>query len=164
MLKLWKKIRTTLKKIIKTISWFPVIWHDTDWDYSSIFYLLDFKLDKMEKAFRSQQSVSVYAPIAAKQMKYARFLIDRIMKDDYCKKEYETHEQKWGKLIHNTIPIEGSTNVKVDFYRTKARATGQEKTEKAESWQIIELNEKRREEDLDRLFRHIRKYIQRWWD
>jgi len=157
-----KHIPRNLKRVIV---WIPVIWNDSNWDYWAIFNILGFKLGRMEKDFMSDKSVSVYAPIAAKQMRYAQFLIGRIMEDDYCKEEREKHEERWGKLIWGSRPSKSHPDHFVlDLHRVKARETGSDEIEKKQSLEIMTLEEQRKEKDLDRLFRHIRKYINRWWD
>lgn len=39
---------------LKTIiDWFPILWHDYDWDKSRLFRILEFKLRRMEEFFRN---------------------------------------------------------------------------------------------------------------
>ena len=127
-----------------------VLKDDNDFDFSSILALLDYKLSRMEKHFRSDQSLVLDKERVAKQIKYARFLIARYFDDCWQTEEYK-------ELEANRKPYD-----KEDIAWILKIGEDEEFTTK-----FLEFNEKvykRQQDALMRLFRHLNLYIQKWWD
>lgn len=68
----WAEIKRTPRNISNGISnliaWFPIIWHDRDWDWEFLNDMLIFKLSRMEQAFLSGEAYSMNAVKMAEQM------------------------------------------------------------------------------------------------
>lgn len=143
----------------------PILWYDQDWDYGFFLSLIKFKLQRMAKHAREHGCI-VSSPIQAKQMQYAVFLIDRIQKNEYADAGIAAHDKKWGEFVFNTEPTEDPRLRRVDMYNMKAREMGEEAEKQCdkERYAIYTAADAAREKDLDRLFKHIRKYLLRWWD
>ena len=146
--------------IKRLIAWIPVLWKDREWDHAFLYDIIHFKLSQMEK--HSRTSIMVHERVG-KQIRYAMFLIDRIREDDYHQEEWKAHNEKWGELRWDSFPAERKGYVCLDIHRPKARAMGMEELERAESSELWRKAGEAREKDLDRLFRHMRKYVQGWW-
>jgi hypothetical protein len=121
----------------------PVIIKDEDYDFASILNLLRFKLNRMHCHFTSWDCPldPSEARRIAKQIKYAIYLIDRYYDESGFEELADT--LTWDK--YEILPL-----------RTPE-----------ESKRIVEFMEKDsklKQEYLDRLFRHMAKYIQTWWD
>lgn len=173
MKKTWRKIkwkfeafRTWLEAIplnIKMIcQWIPVLWGNWDWDYVFLLDVMRYKMARMsrciaecDRGFDSQRH--------AKQLQACVDIIDRLRSDSYLKYEERQHEKKWGEFVVERIPRDDGL-IKLDFYHVKARELGLEEQERAELRVIRNLAYRRRQKDLDVLFRIMRKRIEFWWD
>jgi hypothetical protein len=124
---------------IKTIfSYVPVLWYDRDWDQDYFFILMRHKLRRMEKALRHGHHLN--ADSVANQVKTCHLLLDRIIE----------HDDKWGGL---EMLIDQS-----------ALAQEDQDKEHEESKRIAAHQELQMEQDLDLLFKTIRKHVRGWWD
>jgi hypothetical protein len=146
------------------IKWFPVIWKDRDWDHWFLYVILQFKLKQMEKLQR-KYGHSVNSETYANQIKTAVLILDRLIKDDYFALAHEKHEKKWGrsKMIFTPIP-ENPELCSMDFVVEKAVTNKQKEQERKELMRLLKHEEMLKQQDLDYLFKYIRKYIQGWWD
>ena len=146
----------------RLIAWIPILWKDRDWDHTYFYTIMDFKLSRMEK----ESDTSIMAHInVGKQIRYARFLIARILKDEYDSEHYRQLEAKWGPLqmdFHEDPDSQGKWGT-IDMYWPKARAAGKDDEVSELSRKIDSDADAIRQKDLDRLFRHMRKYVERWW-
>lgn len=163
---LFNRIRDSLvqfKEFVRRLyHWLPVLWNDRDYDYSFFYHILRFKLKRMAAHLR-EHNILLYTERYARQIDYAVFLLDRIIADDYCASKYAAHQEKWGDVSFDKR-LENDGTYSLDIYVTKARESGLDEQEAAEFRTLSELKYRCKENDLDRLFRHIRKYHQRWWD
>ncbi len=89
------------------IYWFSIIWRDKDYDQNFLFKILRHKLIKQEKYFR-KNDISKHKDLYANDMKECILLIDRIIKNDYCSKEFSEYKkfEKDTKKIHKIFKKE----------------------------------------------------------
>jgi len=158
-MKLWYAIDNFFHWIIKSIQYSWLLRKDFDWDSSYILILLRYKLQRTEKRIRENNHIGS-AKRVSKQINYAIFLLDRILKGDfeYFPKEIRALEEKWGQVKM----VFGKDNSITFIYPL---ATGEEHEQATNEW--FALHEKQYEEeqkDYARLFNHLNLYIQRWWD
>lgn len=155
---IWYTIKKLPKFIVKVFQYAKVLWRDCDYDYASILILLKYKIQRTREHI-IKHDIIADAPIIAKQMRYAEFLIQRILDDDYLLDLQQQHDEKWGVTISH---FDESNR----FHIVKEKSTTPElqKQERSEQMVIYDAQENVRQKDLDRLFRHLRRYIQRWWD
>jgi len=104
------------------IVWLPVIYLDRWWDHYYLYRILRFKLNQMEKNFRTR-GMSVCSERDAKKMRTCVLLLDRLTNDDY-------------------ITYNRGDNIRKSFEEEEAMIN----------------------QDLDLLFKILRKNIRSWWD
>jgi hypothetical protein len=162
------EVRHFFRWIVKSCRYAKLLWRDRDWDWIFLLILMKYKIQRM-RLHMTEHNIIHDAPRMAKQMRYAEFLIERILDDDYCKKEYEDHRKYWGELEHLfEEPADPALKGKgYSIWNPKAKNAKTQKDQEREREEIIRIHKKAdklREDDMDRLFSHLRKYIQRWWD
>jgi hypothetical protein len=159
-----RQIKYGIQNLIK---YFKVIWNDRDWDHYFFFILLQTKLKYMEKIFR-QYGYHVNSERDADKMKVCINLLGRIINDDYCKYEFEKHDERYGKLKMNTLPNQYDNNGKVSSYLaefSRDKTTEQIKEQERKAFQRIYKKQILLEKnDLDLLFHILRTQIKSWWD
>lgn len=150
--------------LVKSVQYAIFLWPDFDWDHSYIFTLLQYKLKRTRKRILANDMISS-ADLVALQIKHAEDLIQRYMDNNFCAEEYEAHEKKWGKIKDFTKPSTSYPGMyEWDPTREKVTTEEEKKQERAEQHKIYEMQEKAKQECLDEIFSHIRKYIEGWWD
>jgi len=150
-------------KVIKIFKWVPVLWRDEDWEPIYILEMLEYKLSLMQKCQEEDpyhlddKTGKLLGPILAKDIQEARDCINRIVEGEYCKKEWEVHDKKHGKLqMVDDGPPDKSGSQKVKFIPdTKAARQLRNRLHK--------LEEKREKEDYDKLFDILKNESKKWW-
>lgn len=164
MKKIWGYFRSINFGIQNLIKWFPVIWQDRDWDHWFIYKIFHFKLKQVENLQRNH-GISLSSKQLADQIKLAVLLLDRLVKDEYLENVLNPHEKKWGDSEMIFTPIKGNEEYSsLDFKVEKANTKKEIEQENKERMLLYEHERKLREQDLDMLFKHMRKYIEGWWD
>jgi len=157
----FRNIRLGIPNLIK---WAPVIWKDRDWDQYFLYVILQFKLKQMEKLQR-QHGISVNSNDYADQMKTCILLLDRIIKDDYLTNALKPHEEKWGESRLNFKPLPDNAELFEGIFTvekvTNKKEKGQENKERMALYKHVDNLQKN---DLDLLFKNMRKYVEGWWD
>jgi hypothetical protein len=147
----------SIKHGIKNLyNWFPVIWDDYDWDHSTILTILKFKLDRMEKAFRSKHAMAVDSEKLADQIKRCSLVLDRLIEDDYT--AFDKHDEKWGEI---SMEFEGN---KLNIERPNAVTEEDKVKESKEFLDCCEHEDYLINQDLEFLFDTMKKHIRSWWD
>jgi len=157
----FRNIKLGIPNLIK---WTPVIWKDRDWDQHFLYVILQFKLKQMEQLQR-KYGISTNSKDYADQMKVCILLLERIIKSDYLMNTLKPHEEKWGesKLDFDRIPDKPGLNTAV-FTVEKAITPEQIKQENKERMKLYKHVDNLEKQDLDMLFKLMRKNIEGWWD
>lgn len=71
---LWCNVVYGIQNLVR---WFPIIWHDRDWDHHYLLKLMEFKFRKMA-AYHETQGHTLQAPKTARQLKVAATLCKRL--------------------------------------------------------------------------------------
>lgn len=157
----FRSIRQGIPNLIK---WAPVIWRDKDWDQYFLYVILKFKLEQMEK-LHLEYGHTLNAEKYAGEMRTCILLLDRIIKDDYLMNALKPHEEKWGELEMSSKPLPNNPELfSVSFTVEKAvtkEEIDQENKARKRLYKHVDSLEK---QDLDMLFKNIRKYVGGWWD
>jgi hypothetical protein len=147
--------------------WFSVIWNDRDWDQWFLYKILQFKLKRMEKLQRKYGN-STNSEKYADQIKLAVLLLQRLIDDNYLQNVLKPHEEKWGEseMIFTPIdPTEGDEGFStLDFKVENANTEEEKEQEHKERMILYKHSDALKQQDLDLLFKHMRKYIECWWD
>ena len=134
-----------------------------NWDYNFLLELLRFKLERMEKLFRSERCHIEGGEKVADEMREAISLIDEIGENDFIKEEYEYHDNKWGKLDIRCGERVGSS-VKAIFHRDNVITEEDKEQENLELQVITLLEEQQIQDAYNKLFSQMAKRIRTWWD
>jgi len=162
---IWGAISYIPSFIVRVLQYSKRLWGDVDWDYSSLLRLTQYKLARMRE-YHKNHGHTVAAPLMVKQMAYAELLINRILEDDYAKEEQATIKEKYGEVIgYMYSPKDpGYPGSMVVMTRENCRTPEEIEEERAAQHILFDKQTAAKEKDYDRLFRHIRRYIERWWD
>lgn len=157
----FRSIRQGIPNLIK---WAPVIWRDKDWDQYFLYVILKFKLEQMEK-LHLEYGHTINAEKYAGEMRTCILLLDRIIKSDYLMNALKPHEEKWGELEMNTKPLPNNPELFSVLFTVEKAVTQKEiEQEKKERTRIYKHVTDLEKQDLDMLFKNIRKYVEGWWD
>jgi len=144
--------------------WFPVIWKDRQWDNQYIYEVFRHKLHLTEQLIR-HHGHHLYRIKDADQIKVCINLLDRLIKDEYHETAFKKHEEKWGAAELNFKDSEEYPKMSVAAITHPNVKTDEDKVNERKEFKIASEHESRlREQDLDLLFKLMRKHIQGWWD
>lgn len=163
---MFKKIRNfiiSIKDGIENIIiWFPIIWKDRDWDQWFLYTILKFKLSNMEKYYR-KYGISANSEKTANQIKICVDLLGRLLEDEYGNTVFKKHEEKWGDLDFSFEPYKNDLH-KCLITRPNIKTEEDEKLERKQSKRLHEHESYLIKQDVDYLFKIMKKHIQTWWD
>jgi hypothetical protein len=156
-----RNIKYGVKNII---DYFPIIWKDRDWDHYYLYRLLRYKLERMEKLQR-EHGHHVDHIKTADEIKVCKLLLDRLIKDDYLMNVMEPHDKKWGESEWNFTPCEDNPEFsELHFTHPNANTEEEIELEKKERIRLYKHSNNLRSQDLDMLFKLLRKQVEGWWD
>jgi hypothetical protein len=141
-------ILDTIDIIRKIIQYIPLLWEDKDWDYTYILILLQYKLARTRRCIVGNEVISDRYRVA-KQIRTCELLLDRLIKDDYCKDLFE----EWHAM-----------------YPTGSRFTGSgiipPSTPAADKLlrKAGEMEEYQKKQDLELFAKIFTKHVRTWWD
>lgn len=137
--------------------WFKTIWSDRNWDHYYIYVILRHKLHLTEQHIRKYHRHTT-ALRDSHKIKICVLLLDRLIKDEYNLNAFKRHDEKWGEAkfdFKNRECIVSHPNVKTPEDSEKERKDFKDS---------IKIEEMLKDQDLDLLFKLLRKHIQSWWD
>ena len=153
---LFYDIKHGIKNLIR---WFPVIYNDRDWDQNYIYRLLEYKFKHMEEFFRSDKVWSAKALNVARELQIAKNLCKRLSEEDYLISAMMWHDQKFEDVEWDELFKHSDDNPRLIKY------VGDSNIDRRKSFERCGKHSKYMEEqDLDYLFKHLRKHIEGWWD
>lgn len=160
-----------IPEFIKTVwAYLPILWRDVDYDYSSLLRLIAFKCSRMRKHIADHGHLANCDSVCW-QLRYTELLIDRILKDEYADYDRAQLDKKYGDTIMITRRVDdegkeihaGCSELKITREACLQDPKLMEK-ESEESHRIFQKAEKQKQNELDILFAHMRRHVQRWWD
>ena len=169
---MWK-IRMFFRKVKNLLRWFPIIWKDEDWDDHYIFEILKFKLKNQAK-YIGDKDRHTLAKRDAEIMMLCVSLIDKVQEEYYNTEHLDYEESNF-----NFIPIEGTTNSKLEIeyisdnlndyfnkYPLVYKEVVSQHIHKNPDKHIIAMYMSRINHDRARklLFKVMERNIERWWD
>jgi len=150
--------------ISNLIRWFPTIWSDRNWDHTFIYMMLRNKLKNQEQYIR-KYGIHLYAERDADNMKVCILLLDRLIEDNYHVMAFKRHDEKWGEANMTWPDYDakpGYSILKIDRPNVN---TEKEKAQERKEFRTCSKHEGYLiQQDLDLLFKTMRKHIQAWWD
>jgi hypothetical protein len=160
---MWRKIKNFFRNIKILIEWIPIIWGNYDWDEHYLLRILQYKISRMRK-YHQNFGHLLHADKVIKDMKYAEFLLKRIMEDNYCEKESEELEQNWGELEFQRTYLPENDMYSVHIARILCKSEKDIKLERQESLRLYNKRELLLKTDIDTLFKLLAKKLRMWWD
>lgn len=160
------------RKIISFLSWLRVsvqyavfLWNNHhDWDYNYLLDLIRFKLNRAKIEMNKSDFIEGNKRLA-RQIAYAEMLIQLLLEDDFCSKESLVHDRKWGELnfsFEKKISDSRPSSIGA-LYREKVVTEQDKEQESNDFLALVELENIRRENTWNRLFKHLSKYMRGWW-
>ena len=144
--------------------WLPIICKDRNWDHQYIYIVLRHKLHLTEQLIR-HHGHHVHRKRDADQIKVCINLLDRLIEDEYFEMAFKKHYEKWGHpdlSWRDSEEHKGMCVLNIDYPNVK---TDEDKNAEKKDFKFASTHEaKQREQDLDLLFKLMRKHIQGWWD
>lgn len=145
------------------VRWFPIIWKDRNYDQYFIYVLLHKKLSLTEKCLRN--GYHLYAEKTADQIKLCVLLLDRLIKDEYHLHAHKRHDEKWGGPELQFYDLEDQPGYSgIDISHKNVKTKKDEELERKDFKRACNHQEQLIEQDLDMLFKTMRKHIRGWWD
>lgn len=140
------------------ISWLPVIWNDRDNDYYYIYKILYTKLKHMETRFSCNDTEKSNENV--KEIKDVCQILERLMKDDYVKEEWEKFNDEFG-TFEERYKVEEMNDGMYSLKYTKSFETQEKEDERIR--EITKLEVERIEKDVNNLFDTLKEKIGDWW-
>ena len=146
-------------------AYLPIIWHDRDWDYSSMLSLWELKFQRMAYLFE-HYGHHVGDKEQARNLRVCAKLCERIREDNYADVDQERHDEKWGKMKMVSLPKRNpeARSVRTRFIREGVDNDATEKREREEFMRYYKHAEQQRVNDLKYLGEIIATYTLHWWD
>lgn len=160
--KLTSPFRKVRDFIIRVFHYLPILWQDKDFDWVFIITMLQFKL-KRTREYLVKENIIVDIEEISKQIEIAENLIDKILKDDFCKEEQDAHDLKWGETNDYFTPNKNGIGSILNFSKTNANTPEEKEQERSEQFAIYGLGEKRKADAWDKLYAHLRANLENWW-
>ena len=149
------------------ISWFPLIWHDRNWDDFYLMEMIKFKLERMVYHFENYGHLENGMKYA-RQMRACVKLIEKTQKDDYG--YLKKHDEKWGKTqlgfepFYNEKTGEMNSACLMTTYRANVKNQTMHEMERVEFRQACEKEEIKASNMRKAVFRIMGKNSRYWWD
>ncbi len=150
-----------IKSLIK---WFPIIWKDRNWDNYYIYVIIRHKLHLTEQLTRNYGH-HLYHIKDAEKIKKCVILLDRLIEDEYHENVYKHFDEKWGQSEFNfTDSTEYPDCQRLHITYPNVITKEDEKLQEKQNKLLMHKPEEMKKQDLDLLFKTMRKHIQTWWD
>jgi hypothetical protein len=153
-------------KSVEVAKWIPRLWNVRSWEGTDLLVVMDYQLKRMQQAQQEDEhhceehdESILIGPKYAKIIQEARDCITRILEDEYCKEEKKAHDKKYGKLEM----VYGKTKKQVDDDYTEITFKPNGKAANNARGKIYKLEEKRKQADYDKMFKIIKRDIEKWW-
>jgi len=142
--------------VFTIIKWSKILWNDCDFDYSTIWIILKFKLQCVREHIDECANHVDYEK-TVKEIKVAEDILERLIVDDYCGKKLEAHYKKWGNRLDKLTEV-------VHDGKSYLTMPSPSKEEKREFLAIIKKEESLRNKDMKELGTYLKDHIRNWWD
>lgn len=161
---LWNRPLRFFKRLKNAYQFAKFGFNDFDWDQSYFYYLLEFKLKRMQKFFHSKDSYSG-CKNTRRTIDLCVNLLERINgdKDFYCVNR-DKHTKKWGESDYYFVPSEHPNLSRLKDRREDSLTEKQIAQKNKEISEAIVLDDAHRRQDLDLLFDTMKKWSEYWWD
>ena len=155
------RIKHFFTKILKLISFLPVLWKDEDWDYEYLLILLRTKLIWMKKYFTNSHII-----VDEERLKIIQEVENTIEEiNSFLNFELsDNHEiDPPFEISHTTVPVENGAGCKIIDIN---KETGKELTKEEEEayTKYLRALYDKENEHWNNIFNIIKEHGQGWWD
>ena len=150
-------IQLFFRRLVQFFKWIPAIWGDVQWDHSSIFDLLQKKLELMHEFYSGDIPHIADKDDVAQEIEDVIVILRRIRDNRYLLVALEDFDKKYPDYNWNHWMDEDENG----YLRMDKDDAADQKKMKNKAYRLSDKMEK---EDLDNLFILLRKNIQNWWD
>lgn len=161
------KPRRAYRRIKHILSWIPFHYNEYDWDYHYILEMLTIKIRRTrDNILRNNHLAKESLDRITKSTNEAIAILEAIQKDEFCEKEREAHDKKWGKLrsfMENKWSADSLGRRWISL-RDNANTDKKKAQELKESRKIWALEESRKRDAYTRLGEIFRDDLEGWWD
>jgi len=158
--------RGIYERSIEVLLFIPVVFKVVRWDYSSLLVIMEPWLGRMQDVHeKNKHHTKECVDHAVKTIKTARILCKRLAEDKYSDSFHEEHDKRWGEMETWTTPTDETKQwFTWNHSRPKAIYPHEKIQENKEykKW-ILEHPEYLKKQDIDYLFRIIKKHYRGWW-
>lgn len=142
-----------IHQTIYILKWIPILWKDRNWDDYFIWEILKQKI-KFQREYISKQGIHVRAEIDAKNMRIAELLIERIQDP------HKAVEKDWDEILLKYPRPTFIEDATTGYFTMRDRSEEEAKEVK----RLMEKEKYMHNQDLDYLFKHLKKHIHEFWD
>lgn len=147
---------------LKTVkAWWHVLKNDIDYDFTSVYPVLKFKLEQIYNTLDNAPIEDIEAEL--QRINYCIGLCDQLIENNFCEKEFKDHDLRWGKLKIETESIENSDVLRAVLTRPAVNTDAEKDQERKEFREICDLEEERRKKAILSLFLTIANNHYKWW-
>ena len=144
------------ENFLHVVKWVPILWRDRDWDNAYLYQIMAFKLKNMRQNHLENRVIGDWKKVAS-EIKIAEDALNRIIKDEYCKKEYNAHYRKY--------PSKWLTRDKWEKTADGSIIQPRSPPEESKSFlHIADLEEANRHSDFELFCDMFTNYSRGWWD
>lgn len=154
---IWRSER--IKEIVLFI---PVIYKALRWDYSSIYRILRHWLSRMEDCQRNDK-FHLHSDKRAEEIKLCILILDRLCEDNYLDNALREHDEYWGEIHTWSSPCKEPGYSQWNSARPNVRSPQDMERERKEFRKCIDHEAYMLNQDLDLLFKTIKKHHRGWW-
>jgi hypothetical protein len=129
----------------------PVLWSDVDWDYISLYVMMQRKIKYMRLHQLHHANHTDFEEVM-KQMQTVEDALERLIKDDYLSEDHEKHNEKFPRR-KATLEADG-------MYHMPPMSD----EEAADVRRLGKMEEALKQEDLEEIGKAFRMYVRGWWD
>ena len=161
----YKFFKRPYRLVEKVYGWYKnVFLNDYDWDGHSMFAIIKYKLERVEKALINGHAYQEDRE-DMKALKLAIKLAGRLKTDHYEERGYDRIEAKWGKSKHWFEPCVDRPGLStMHSSRPKMITEEDKKQEMEDRREQYRLSEARRQKEEKCLYAIMLKYMRSWWD
>lgn len=152
------KIKRCWRAVCRALAYAKFGLFNPDWDHTFFYALLQFKFERMQKAFENDPTVSAER---TKSIRVAHKLAKRLTTENY-RRALDAHDRKWGELEMTFGPAD-KNDMREAIFKRKKVTTRTAKKEKIEFMAAVDADDRAHSRDIKRLTDIINKYSQHWW-
>jgi len=159
-MRMFRKIIDQIDEIKIGISnfwkWRKIIWNDRNYDHNFFLKIMKTKLEIMLNNWEDED-VYVGQEKDKEKMKICIYLLNRLISENYDDNAFYFHNKKWGKLRYN------ESNFFPMLTRSKIRTKEDAEQERKEFQRLMFHEDYLINQDLDYLFKLLKRHLRKWW-